>query len=102
MHCNALAANKVMQQQTGSFRRCREGVIGVHRQRGRSVIYVRRSACGLCLVTRKTCLVPRSDEFEGQGQRSKIKIITDKNGILSALSAACVRFVIGKTSLAST
>jgi len=39
MHGNALAANNVMQQQTEPFRRCR-GVMGVHRQRGRSVTYV--------------------------------------------------------------
>jgi len=39
MHGNALAANNVMQQQTEPFRRCR-GVMGVQRQRGRSVIYV--------------------------------------------------------------
>ena len=38
MHCNALAENNVMQQK-GSFRRC-WGVMGVHRQPGRSVIYV--------------------------------------------------------------
>ena len=31
MHCNALAANNVKQQQTGSFHHCR-GVMGVHRQ----------------------------------------------------------------------
>ena len=30
--------------------------------------------------TRKTCLVPRSDEFECQGQRSKIKVTRDKTG----------------------
>ena len=28
--------------------------------------------------TRKTCLVPRSDEFEGQGQRSKVKVTGNK------------------------
>jgi len=28
--------------------------------------------------TRKTSLVPRSDEFEGQGQRSKVKVTRDK------------------------
>jgi len=42
MHYNVLAVNNVMQQQTGPFRRC-VGVIGVHRQRGRGVIYV--AAC---------------------------------------------------------
>ena len=56
MHCNALAANNVMQQQTGRFCHCCGGD-GVHRQRERSVIYV---------------------------------------------AAACVRFMFGKTSLASS
>jgi len=45
--------------------------------------------------TRKTCLVPRSDEF--QGSRSKVKVIS---GIFRLNSAVCVRFVFGKTSLA--
>jgi len=41
--------------------------------------------------TQKTCLVPRSDEFEGRGHH------------FSALSgAACVQFVFGKRSLASS
>ena len=52
--------------------------------------------------TKKTCLVPRSGEFEGQGQRSKVKVTRDKNGIFSAISAACVQFMFGKTSLASS
>jgi len=52
--------------------------------------------------TRKMCLVPRSDEFEGQGQRSKVKVTRDKKTVLSVLSAACVRFMSGKTSLASS
>jgi len=68
----------------------------------------------------KTCLVPRSDEFECQGQRSKIKVTGDKkelhtpigpgsDGMVqsaahSALQCivngtACVRFMFGKTSL---
>ena len=41
-HCNALAADNVIQQQTVPFHRFR-GVMGVHRQRGRSTIYV--AAC---------------------------------------------------------
>jgi len=52
--------------------------------------------------TRKTCLVPRSDEFEGlkiKGQRSRSP---GTRTTFSALSAACVRCVFGKTSLAST
>ena len=39
MHCNAFAANNVMQQQNGPFRRCREGGHGSALQHGRSVIY---------------------------------------------------------------
>jgi len=31
--------------------------------------------------TWKKCLVPRSDEFEDQGERSKVKITRDKNSI---------------------
>jgi len=45
--------------------------------------------------TKKTGLVPRSDEFEDQGQQGQ-------KGHFSALSAACARFVFGKTSLASS
>ena len=53
--------------------------------------------------TARECLVPRSDEFEGQvlkvkGQRSK----SPGKRHFSALSAACVRFMFGKTSLASS
>jgi len=50
--------------------------------------------------TWKTCMVPRSDEFEGQGQRSRSP--GTKTAFL-ALSAACVlrtRFVFGRTSSA--
>jgi len=48
--------------------------------------------------TRKACLVPRSDEFEGQCQRSKVKVTRDKRRHILALLAACMRFVFGKTS----
>ena len=51
--------------------------------------------------TRKTCLVPRSYDFKvtvkGQMSRSP-----GTKRHFSALSAACVRFVFGKTSLASS
>ena len=49
-------------------------------------------------LTWETCLVPRSDEFEGQGQRSP----GTKKWHFSALSVACVWFMFGKTSLASS
>jgi len=39
---------------------------------------------------RRTCLVPRSGEFEVQGQKSKVNVTRDKNGIFSVLSAACL------------
>jgi len=50
----------------------------------------------------KTCLDPRLDKFEGQGQMSKVKVIRYKKRHFSALSAACVRFVFGTTSVASS
>jgi len=43
--------------------------------------------------TRTTCLVPRSNEFEGQGQRSKIKVTRYKNtifGPFGGLRAVCL------------
>jgi len=49
--------------------------------------------------TRKTCLVPYSEEFQGQGQRSRSP--GTKTAFL-ALSATCTRFMFGKTSLASS
>jgi len=33
----------------------------------------------------KTCLVPRSDEFESQGQRSKVKVTRNKKRAVHAL-----------------
>jgi len=36
-------------------------------------------------------LFPRLDEFEGQGQRSKVKVTMDKKRHFSALSSACMR-----------
>ena len=50
----------------------------------------------------KTCLVPSSDDFECQGQRSKVKVTRDKKQHFSALSVACVWIMFGKTSLASS
>ena len=44
--------------------------------------------------TRKTCLIPCSDEFEGQGHQ-------EQKGHFLALSDACVRFMFGETFLAS-
>ena len=67
-----------------------------------SVSNIPETAERICAkFTRKTCLIPRSDELEGQGQKSKVKFTRDKNGIL-ALSVACFRFMFGKTSLASS
>jgi len=50
--------------------------------------------------TWKTSLVPRSDEFKGQGQMSRS--LGTKQRHFPALSAACVRFMFGKASLASS
>ena len=36
--------------------------------------------------TRKTCLVHRSDEFEGQGQRSKVKVTRDKSWLCTTIA----------------
>ena len=47
--------------------------------------------------TRKTGLVPRSDEFEGQRWRSQ-----GQKWNFLALSVACVWFMFGKTSLTSS
>ena len=49
--------------------------------------------------TWKSCLVPHLDMFEGQGQRSRLP--GQKQHFL-ALLAACMWFVFGKTSLASS
>ena len=51
--------------------------------------------------TRKIRLVHRLDEFEGQGQRLNAKVTRDNRRHFSTLSAACVLFMFGKTSLAS-
>jgi len=48
--------------------------------------------------SRKACLVPRLDEFEAQCQRSEVKVTRDKRRHILTLSAACMRFVSGKTS----
>jgi len=54
---------------------------------GQSMVFclcmkISKTAERICIkFTRKTCLVPHSDEFEGQGQRLKVKVSRDKNGI---------------------
>jgi len=40
--------------------------------------------------------------FEGQGQGTKVKVTRDRKRHFSALSAACVRLMFGKISLASS
>ena len=72
----------------------------------RKVLFLAPSVCGvffrvrnisgtaerICAkFTRKTCLVPRWDEFEGQGQRSRSQ--RTKKRHFSAISVACVWFV---------
>jgi len=50
--------------------------------------------------TRNTCLVPRSDEFEDQGQMSKVKVTRDKKRhFMPFRRPACV-WMFCKTSLA--
>jgi len=53
--------------------------------------------------TRKTCLVPHSDKFEGHGQRSRSPLTGDKNGIFGSFGAspACGLYSV-KISLASS
>ena len=61
----------------------------------REVLFLAPSVCGVLFVYeisrewlnlfatishgKRTCLVPRLDEFEGQSQRSKVKVTGDKN-----------------------
>jgi len=73
-----------------------------------------RTAERICAkFARKSCLVSRSDEFECQGQRSKVKVTRDrdkKRAVLAAndvtqqlsgvISATCMRCMFDKTSLA--
>ena len=72
----------------------------------RKVLFLTPSVCGIFLFLdeylgncwtdmRQIHTVPRSDEFEGQGQQGQ------KTAFL-ALSEACVQFMFGKTSLASS
>jgi len=54
-----------------------------------------RTAERICAkFTWNTCFVSRSDEFEGEGHQGQ-------KTAFSALSAACMQFMFGKTSLAS-
>jgi len=77
------------------------------------VLFLAPSVCGFLCVwnisgtaewictkfTRKTCLVPLMDKFEGQGQRWRSQ---GQKRHFSALLAACVWFMFIKTSLASS
>jgi len=58
-----------------------------------------RTAERICVkFPRKTCVVPRLDKFEGHCERPRSPGTKQH---FSALLAACVRFMFGKTSLAS-
>jgi len=46
--------------------------------------------------TWKKCLVPHSDEFEDQGQRSKVKIIRDKTVFFGSFGGLHVVYCIVK------
>jgi len=65
--------------------------------RRQSVVFVCVWNISGAKFTRKTCWVPRSDEFEGQGQKSRSPGIKK-----TFLSVACVRFMFGKASLGSS
>ena len=88
-------------QQNKSLRGCAFDENGIGRvgydgsvQRGRSVSPNLRLPCFVCepnmsrtaersctKFTGKTCLVPRSNDVEGQGPRSKVKVTSDKNRV---------------------
>ena len=92
---NAFATNNVRQQQTVPLRRY-QGVISARCVR---LCLVKTSlALFWCLFlsesnisgtaericakfTGKTCLVPRSEDFECQGHRSNVKVTRDKNAL---------------------
>jgi len=41
---------------------------------------------------RKTCYAARSDEFGGQGERSKIKVTRDKNALCTSITPAATEW----------
>jgi len=48
---------------------------------------ISRTAKRICAkFTGKTCLVPRSEEFECQGQGSKVKVTRDKNALRTIIT----------------
>jgi len=64
---------------------------------------ISETAEGICAkFTGKTCLVPRLDDFEDQGQKSKVKVTMGKKLHFLAFLPAYVRFMFGKTSLSSS
>jgi len=46
--------------------------------------------------TRKVCFVPRLEEFEGQGQRSKVMVNRDKKGIFRPFRRPVCRLYLVK------
>jgi len=48
-------------------------------------------------LIRNTCLVPRLRSLKG-----KVKVTEAKNGIFGPFGTACVQFMFGETSLASS
>jgi len=86
-------------------------VVFATRSELRNVLFLAPSECGffvcvwnisgtaehICAIfTQKTCLVPLSDEFEGQGHHGR------KTAFFRPFSLACLWFMFGKTSLASS
>jgi len=49
--------------------------------------------------TNDVLLVPRSDEFEGQGQRSKVKVARDKKRYFRPFRRPAKRFIFGKSQI---
>ena len=55
---------------------------------------ISRTAERICAkFTGKTCLVPRSEEFKCQSQRSKIKVTRNKNAFSTPVTLGSVRMV---------
>jgi len=72
----------------------------------RKVLFLAPSVCGFCVwnisgsiericakFTRKTCLVPRTDELEGQGQTSSWTGTKGQNGSFGPFGGLCVVYV---------
>ena len=110
MHCNALDANNVMQQQTGPFRHCR-ALTGVHsagKVWSAIALFVYENLISPEPLNADLCQIHTEDVFDPSlgiiwSSRSKVKGQDHQRQKrhFSAFSAACVRFMFGKRSPAS-